>query len=60
MNEITYQGKYAFVDGYKFTKDCKTGYYLGTKKSVESVGVYTIICGKSIMAKNLKTYKYTT
>lgn len=30
--DITYKDGYAFVDGYKFRKDLKTGYYLSSKK----------------------------
>ena len=29
---IKYKDGYAYVDGYKFRKDTKTGYYLSTKK----------------------------
>lgn len=33
VNEVTYSedGKVAHIDGYKFTRDRKTGYYLSTK-----------------------------
>ncbi|HDX9500169.1 HNH endonuclease [Bacillus paranthracis] len=30
--EIHYKDGYAFIDGYKFRRDTKTGYYLSTKK----------------------------
>lgn len=30
--EVKYEDGYAYVDGYKFRKDTKTGYYLSTKK----------------------------
>lgn len=30
--KITYKDGYAYVDGYKFRKDSKTGYYLSSKK----------------------------
>lgn len=32
MNEVNYKNGYAFIDGYKFRKDTKSGYYLSTKK----------------------------
>lgn len=37
-NEVTYthEGKFAHVDGHKFTRDEKTGYYLSTKPIGES------------------------
>lgn len=30
--EVKYENGYAFVDGHKFRKDSKTGYYLSTRK----------------------------
>lgn len=32
VSEVTYKDGYGFIDGYKFRKDDKTGYYLSTKK----------------------------
>ena len=32
MGEVRYKDGYGFIDGYKFRKDPKTGYYLSTKK----------------------------
>ncbi|KRM61040.1 hypothetical protein FC26_GL002256 [Paucilactobacillus vaccinostercus DSM 20634] len=32
MDDILYENGTAFVDGYKFRKDSKSGYYLSTKK----------------------------
>lgn len=32
MKEVTYKDNYAYVDGYKFRRDDKTGYYLSTKR----------------------------
>lgn len=32
MNEVLYEGDYAYVDGYKFRKDTASGYYLGTQR----------------------------
>lgn len=31
MNEVTYKDNYAYVDGYKFRKDTRSGYYLSTR-----------------------------
>lgn len=32
MAEVQYDGRHAYVDGFKFLKDKKTGYYLSTSK----------------------------
>ncbi|MBM6728322.1 HNH endonuclease signature motif containing protein [Limosilactobacillus ingluviei] len=32
MSEVKYKDGYAYIDGYKFRKDDKSGYYLSTKK----------------------------